>query len=183
MHWIPYHRAKVAALLSRLLAGLLLLALPGCAHQPLPPDSFLLVQMISARLALAKNVAQVKWANSLPVRDRAREDAIVLRLVEQAYEAGLYPGAAQRLIRAQIEASCLEQERWLKEWNAGENMPQSATPDLEVLRQQIDRLSSRIIAEWAAVEGNPLPASALKAYLIQEGYSAPAAAAASAFTR
>ena len=170
---------------GRLIAGLFLLAASGCAHQQLPPDSFLMVQVISERLSFAKDVAQAKWAAGLPVRDRekAQEEAVVLRLVEQAYSAGLLPGAAQRLIRAQLEASSLEQERWMTQWNNGENLPQGATPDLEALRQKLDRLSSRILAEWAAIEGNPLPAAALKAQLVKDGYSMPAAAAAAAFTR
>ena len=166
-----------------LFGGLLLLELPGCAVQPpsLPPDSFPLVELISARLALAKEVARAKREAGLPVRDLAREDVVVMRLAEQAYAAGLSPGAALRLIRAQIEASCREQERWMKEWTNGGKMPSGEPPDLEGLRQQLDRISSRILAEWAAVEGIPLPGATLKARLVQDGYSVPAATAAAAF--
>ena len=167
--------------LRGMLVGLLVLVMPSCAHQSLPPDSFLMVQLISERLALAQDVAQAKRAAGLPIRDRSREEAVVLRVVEQAYEAGLHPGIAERLIRAQIEASCLEQERWMKQWNNGGNPPQTATPDLEVLRQKLNRLSSQILAEWAALEESSLPAEALKARLIQDGYSPSAATAAAAF--
>ena len=165
------------------LVGIFILAFPGCAHQQLPPDSFLMVQLMSERLSLAKDVAQAKWAAGLPIRDRERETFVVLRFVEQADAAGLHPGLAQRLMQSQIEASCLEQDRWIKQWNNGENPPQSPTPDLELLRQKLDRLSSRIIAEWAAIEGDPLPAAALRAQLVQDGYSLPAATAAAAFAR
>ena len=141
------------------------------------------MELISERLALAKDVAHAKWAAGLPVRDRERENAVMARFVNLADAAGLDPGAAGRLIRAQMEASCLEQERWMNEWSNGANLPAGEPPDLDALRQQLDRLSSRLLAEWAAVEGIPLQANALKLRLVRDGYSLPASTAAAAFTR
>lgn len=174
-------RRVAAAWLAVALA--VLIGLAGCAVQPLPPDAIPLADAVSARLAIAKDVAWAKWADGLPVRDREREDVVVSRFVSQAEAAGLNEDAAAQLIRAQIEASCIEQERWMKSWRQGEGLPAGEPPALGTLRQRLDRISFKLLAEWAAVEGSPLPAAALKARLIQEGFSSPAARAASAFTR
>ena len=168
---------RVALLLSIFMTA-------GCASvRLLPADSLLLVDLLSSRLAMAKEIAWAKWADGLPVRDRAREDAVVARFVAQAELADLNPGAAVRLIRAQIEASCLEQEYWMKVWKEGGGLPPGEPPSLGDLRQRLDRMSFRILAEWPAVDGLPIPGPALKARFIQDGYSAPAAAAAAAFAK
>jgi len=159
------------------------LALAGCATQPLPPDSVPLADVLSARLGMAKEVAWAKWADGLPVRDRVREDAVVTKFVAQAESAGLNGKSADRLIRAQIEASCIEQDYWTKSWRAGNGLPPGDPPALGALRQRLDRISFRLLAEWAAIDGGPVPAAALKARLIQDGFTPSAARAATGFAR
>ncbi len=161
----------------------LLFALAGCATQPLPPDSVPLADVLSARLGMAKEVAWAKWADGLSVRDRAREDAVVTKFVVQAESAGLNGKAAGWLIRAQIEASCIEQEFWMKSWQAGNGLPPGEPPALGALRQRLDRISFRLLAEWAAIDGGPVPAAALKARLIRDGFTPSAARAATGFAR
>jgi chorismate mutase len=148
--------------LNVLKAGLLLipLLLVGCASIPqLPEESEPVVAMMAERLELAHDVAWAKWANGLPVRDPAREAAVLGKLVRQGETAGIEEVLVSRFVRAQIEASCLEQEAWMAKWRRGDPLPPGEPPTLESLRTQIDHMSSLLLAEWAAAPTTPRPAA------------------------
>lgn len=135
--------------------------LSGCATPPLPEDSFSVVALMAERLALARDVAWAKWADGLPVRDPEREKQVVEKLARQGEAADIDGVLITRFIRAQIEASCLEQEAWMRRWNSGEPLPAGDPPALGALRSRLDRLSAMLVAEYAAAWNTP-PAAARK---------------------
>lgn len=162
------------------LAGLALAFLvSACATTPLPEDAGPVVDLMSQRLTISKEVAWTKWANNLPVRDPERERQLVELMSNQAEIAGLDGPATARFVRAQIEASCLQQEFWLNTWRNGQGLPAGDPPTLDELRSRLNTLTARLIAEWAATAENPIPPAAARARLIRDGAS-PAAATAAA---
>lgn len=142
------------------------LILTSCATvPPLPEDSEPVVALMAERLKLAHDVAWAKWAEGLPVRDPAREAVVLEKLTSQGETAGIDAPLVLHFVRAQIEASCLEQEAWTSTWKKGSPLPAGEPPTLESLRKQIDRTSSLLLAEWAAAPQTP--ASAAKAHLLK----------------
>lgn len=147
--------------------GLLVLCpmlLISCATPPLPEESEPIVALMAGRLKLAHDIAWAKWAGGLPVRDPARESVVLERLTRQGEMAGLDEFLVARFIRAQIEASCLEQETWMAKWRKDTPLPAGEPPTLESLRKRVDRGSSLLLAEWA---GAPMtPPAAVRARLL-----------------
>jgi chorismate mutase len=137
-------------------AGLFLAA---CASPPLPPESVPIVALMAERLQLSRDIAWAKWADGLPVRNPAREQALLSRLVRQGAAADIDEILVLRFFRAQIEASCLEQEAWMRKWRAGEPLPPGEPPTLDELRTRIDRLSSLLLAEYASAWNSPANAA------------------------
>jgi len=131
----------------------------GCATPRLPEESEPIVALMAARLSLARDVAWAKWNDGLPVRDPARENEVIQRLVRQGVAADLEEELVWRFARSQIDASCLEQEAWMKRWRQGEPLPAGDPPDLQILRSRLDRMSSLLLAEYAAAWNTP-PAAA-----------------------
>lgn len=156
----PAFRPSVGVLNSLLLIPVIL---AGCAGTPpLPEESEPVVAMMAERLELAHDVAWAKWASGLPVRDPAREAAVLDKLVRQGESAGIDEPLVARFVRAQIEASCLEQEAWMARWRKGTPLPAGEPPTLESLRARIDHMSSLLLAEWAAAPTTPRPAARLR---------------------
>jgi chorismate mutase-like protein len=131
----------------------------ACSTPPLPEESVPVVALMGERLSLARDVAWAKWTAGLPVRDPASEDEAVKKLVRQGESADLEEGVVLRFVRAQIEASYLEQEAWMKRWREGEPLPAGDPPALEALRLRLDRMSTFLLAEYAGAWETP-PAAA-----------------------
>jgi chorismate mutase-like protein len=138
---------------------LLALLLSSCATPPLPEESRPVVALMAERLELARDVAWAKWKDDLPVRDPVREAAVLEKLTRQGEVAGIEEPLVSRFVRAQIEASCLEQETWMKKWRKGAPLPAGEPPALETLRQHLDLISPLLIAEWAAAINTPRAAA------------------------
>lgn len=156
---------KFRAFASRLFTILLLFFLPACATPPLPEESEPVVALMAERLSLAHDIAWTKWADGLPVRDPVRENALVERLTKQGVAGGFEEEMVIRFVKAQIEASCMEQEAWMAKWRKDTPLPPGEPPTLESLRMKIDRISQFMVAEWAAASLTP-PAPA-RAYLLK----------------
>ncbi len=150
----------------------------GCSTGRLPEAGEPVVGLMAERLEIAKDVAWAKWANGLPVRDAARERALLEKMALQAEMTGLNGAAVTRLMRAQIDASCLQQEYWMNTWRQGQGLPPGEPPTLDKLRIRLDSVSSLLVAEWAALAGKPLPAGAVKQRLVSAGVTPKAAAVA-----
>lgn len=136
------------------------LFLSACSSAPpLPESSEPVVAIMAQRLALARDVAWAKWVEGLPVRDPAREQELLQKLVRQGEAADMDEALVIRFVRAQIEASCLEQEAWMSRWKKGEPLPAGDPPALEDLRSRLDRMSSFLLAEYAAAWNTPTAAA------------------------
>jgi|GEM_PF-2273908 len=147
---------KIPATLS---AALLALFLTSCATPPLPEESEPVVSMMARRLELARDIAWAKWTEGLPVRDPARETAVIEKLTRQGEAAGIEEPLVSHFVRAQIEASCLEQEAWMKKWRKGTPLPAGEPPALDSLRKRLDQMSPLLLAEWAAAPATPRAAA------------------------
>ncbi len=144
--------------------GILLLGLliSGCATPPLPEGSGPVVSLMAERLEMARDVAWAKWGDGLPVRDPEREQRVLDKLLRQGSRADIDDVLIIRFARAQIEASCLEQEAWMKRWREGAPQPAGDPPALGDLRLRLDRLSAMLLAEYAAAWDTPPAAVAKK---------------------
>jgi len=133
--------------------------LAGCSSPPLPPESAPIVALMGERLEMARDVAWAKWADGLPVRDPAREHELLTRLVRQGAAADIDEVLVLRFFRAQMAASSLEQEAWMRKWRAGEPPPSGEPPALGDLRVRLDRMSSLLLAEYASAWNTPAAAA------------------------
>lgn len=147
-----------------LLAALqaLVLMLSGCATPALPPGSEAVVGLMAERLALAQDVAWAKSADGLPVRDPDREKMVLAKLARQGAMADIDEVLVIHFAKAQIEASCLEQEAWMKRWREGIPQPPGDPPALADLRFRLDRLSAMLLAEYVGAWDTPPAAAAAK---------------------
>ena len=139
--------------------ALLALLLASCAVPPLPEESEPVVSMMAARLELARDIAWAKRADGQPVRDPAREAEVIEKLTRQGEAAGIEEPLVSHFVRAQIEASCLEQEAWMKKWRKGTPLPAGEPPTLDSLRKRLDQMSPFLLAEWAAAPFTPRAAA------------------------
>jgi len=167
---------------ARILAAIASLILCSCASNPppLPENAEPVVDLMAQRLHLARDVAWTKRANNIPIRDTAREASVIERTARQAEANDLDSAKATRFIRAQIEASCLQQEYWLQIWKDGADLPPGEPPTLAEIRSRLDSSSARLFAEWAATDGLTIPLQAVKSRLVAAGVSPAAAQAAAA---
>lgn len=168
--------------LAPCLTALVAFVLCSCASTPppLPEKAKPVVALMAQRLDIARDVAWTKWANNLPVRDPTREAAVLDRTRRQAEAANLDSAAALRFMRAQIEASCLQQEYWMQVWKKGQGPPPGAPPSLSEIRSRLDSSFVQLFAEWTAAEGLAIPFQSVKVRLMDAGVSPAAANAAAA---
>lgn len=88
-----------------------------------------LLSLIAKRQTLTAKVAETKVKHHISVRDKTREEQLLLRLIKQGQECGLDPHFITKLFQVIIEDSVLQQQSLLHEW---------ANPDS---RLQINRVA------------------------------------------
>ncbi len=105
-----------------------------------------LFALLDLRLALMPAVAAYKRAHDLPVEDRAREQALLKRLTDQAQISGLSANAIKSFFRTQIDLAKQVQQETL---TAHAHLPDWARGlDLQTqLRPALAELSRRIVYE------------------------------------
>ncbi len=75
-----------------------------------------LLSLIAKRQKLTAKVAETKVKNNISVRDKAREEQLLLRLIKQGQEHGLDPHFITKLFQVIIEDSVLQQQSMLHQW-------------------------------------------------------------------
>ncbi|MFD9870839.1 chorismate mutase [Streptomyces niveus] len=125
-----------------------------------------LADLSARRLATADLVAAAKRGTGGPVDDPVREQQVLDGVARQAREAGDDPGATVRIFRDQIEANKQVQRALLSRWDTDPSAAPKERPDLEQIREEINRVNAdlvRAIADSPAVRAAPSCASALTA--------------------
>jgi chorismate mutase/prephenate dehydratase len=75
-----------------------------------------LLALIAQRQKLTAQVAQTKVKHQISVRDKVREEQLLVRLIKQGRDSGLDPHFITKLFQVIIEDSVLQQQAMLHEW-------------------------------------------------------------------
>jgi len=109
------------------------------------------LELIQQRLAIADDVARVKWNTGAPIEDPPRERAIIDAIGRQAGGYGLDAAVAQDFFRAQIEASKIVQHARFREWRATSQPKFTGVRDLKTdIRPALDALTPAMLSALAA---------------------------------
>ncbi|AKJ10437.1 chorismate mutase [Streptomyces incarnatus] len=148
-----------APLTGTVIAAAVLLAAPGTAAaapcvSPLHP----VASLAAERLATADLVAAAKWGTGSPIDDPAREQQVLDAVAAQAAQLGADPDEARRVFRDQIEANKIVQRGLFARWAAHPEQAPTTKPDLNVVRQTINRINTdlvRALADTTAERDTP----------------------------
>jgi chorismate mutase len=133
------------------IAAAALLALPGTATaapahlSPLQP----VTSLAAERLATADLVAAAKWGTDSPIDDPAREQQVLDNVAAQAQQIGADPDEIRRIFRDQIEANKVVQRGLYARWTAHPDQAPTTKPDLNVVRQTINRINTDLVQALA----------------------------------
>lgn len=137
----------------RIIAVLMSMAVGVAAAQNGAGQLEPLVSTSARRLALAEQVALSKWDSGAAVEDAPREAQVILGAVKLGEAKGIDATSTTKFFKAQIEANKLIQYSMLAAWRRGGRVPAHAPIDLAgVIRPELDRLQTELIAELAATE-------------------------------
>ncbi|MEU8031140.1 chorismate mutase [Streptomyces sp. NPDC049099] len=138
------------SLICTLTAAGALLAVPGTAaaaprSSPLRP----MASLAAERLATADLVAAAKWGTDSPIDDPAREQQVLDSVAAQAEQLGADPDDARRVFRDQIAANKIVQRGLFARWTAHPEQAPTTRPDLNVVRQTINRINTDLVRTLA----------------------------------
>jgi len=161
-------------LVPAFLLALSLTLLPSCATKKVadqaPPTPTPLQKLIAERLEVGRQVAWIKYRNSLPVQDIQREAELMNSLVTKGQALGIPELTVQKFFTAQITASRVLQTQLIEGWQKGNTLPAYPPVDLRRdIRPQLDRISSEMLSLLAA--GPQVPSTPTRAYLRSQGFS------------
>ena len=157
MRTVTPHRHLLAA--AAVLAAAALLAVPSAASAAPAPAAaptaaasstlYPVAALAAERLATADLVAAAKWGTDSPIDDPAREQQVLDSVAAQAQQAGADPDEVRRIFRDQIEANKLVQRGLFKRWTAHPSEAPTTKPDLNVVRQRINRITTDLVQALA----------------------------------
>ena len=134
---------------TTLTAAAAVLAIPGtAAAAPASPWSSPLhpvASLAAERLATADLVAAAKWGTDSPIDDPAREQVVLDNVAAQAKQIGADPDEVRRIFRDQIEANKDVQRALYARWTAHPDQAPTTRPDLNVVRQTINRINTDLV--------------------------------------
>ena len=138
--------------------------------------------LLRSRLALMDDVARWKWAARKPVSDPAREEQLLMALVQQGQTAGLDAERVTGFFRRQFAASRLRQQQLFEQWQQTDGPHDDRpAPDLQqVLRPRITRLSTELLQLLADIDHRAAARpAAMRSALLHEADALSAATGAS----
>ncbi|MDD5200196.1 MAG: gamma subclass chorismate mutase AroQ [Terrimicrobiaceae bacterium] len=136
------------------LVSLLLFAARAALPATTPAEARV-IDAIAARLALAGEVAWIKYLDGLPVRDPRREAEVLDQMTVLAASRGMNASLAREFFAAQIAASCAEQNKLVHLWKRGAPLPTYAPRSLRGgVRTDIDA-ANRALLDAIARLGPP----------------------------
>jgi chorismate mutase len=111
-----------------------------------------LTELVVQRLLIGDDVAASKYFSGKPVDDPVREEQILESVRASAVQLGIDPGSTAAFFRAQIEASKVVQRGLLADWAAHPDKAPATGPDLNVIREKLDTLTTQLLAELVRVD-------------------------------
>jgi chorismate mutase len=108
-----------------------------------------LVELSAERLATADLVAAAKWGTASPIDDPAREQQVLDNVAAQATQLGADPDEIRTIFRDQIEANKIVQRGLFQRWTDHPDQAPTTRPDLAVVRQEINRVTSALVQALA----------------------------------
>ncbi|WP_329248727.1 chorismate mutase [Streptomyces canus] len=103
------------------------------------------VELAAERLATADLVAAAKWGTDSPIDDPAREQQVLDNVAAQAQQLGADPDEIRVIFRDQIEANKIVQRGLFQRWTDHPDEAPTTKPDLSVVRQEINRVTSALV--------------------------------------
>lgn len=157
------------------ISAFMVLIMAGCATPdattPTAGDSPLANGLVR-RLALADQVAWVKFQNQAPVLDAARESQVIERAVQSATTAGVDPALVTRFFKAQMLASRIRQHELITGWNHGGSLPSWGPVSLQYhIRPVLDQLTGELIDALKTWSDTGHSRQVLASALREAGYS------------
>jgi len=107
------------------------------------------VELSAERLATADLVAAAKWGTDSPIDDPAREQQVLDNVAAQATQLGADPDEIRTVFRDQIEANKIVQRGLYADWTAHPDKAPTTKPDLNVVRQTINRITTDLVTSLA----------------------------------
>jgi len=131
---------------TTVIAAAALLALPGtAAAAPASSPPHPVAALSAERLATADLVAAAKWGTDSPIDDPAREQVVLDSVAAEAQRIGADPAEVRRIFRDQIEANKAVQRGLYARWTAHPEQTPTTRPDLNVVRQTINRINTDLV--------------------------------------
>ncbi|WP_329597215.1 chorismate mutase [Streptomyces pseudovenezuelae] len=118
-------------------------------HATAPAALHPVVELASERLATADLVAAAKWGTDSPIDDPAREQQVLDNVAAQAQQLGADPDEIRVIFRDQIEANKTVQRGLFQRWTDHPDQAPTTKPDLSVVRQEINRITSALVQSLA----------------------------------
>ncbi len=134
-----------------LLSAVLLGAVAGRAVGPVAGGP--LADLVVARLEVSARVAAAKFGSGKAVDDPDREQQELTSVRERARALGVDPVRAAAFFRDQISASKIVQRGLIARWTAHPGEAPGASPDLDVIRAELDVLTGRLLDQLLADRG------------------------------
>ncbi|MBE8477684.1 gamma subclass chorismate mutase AroQ [Streptomyces justiciae] len=94
-------------------------------------------------------MAAAKWGTDSPIDDPAREQQVLDTVAAQAERIGADPDEIRAVFRDQIEANKTVQRGLFRRWAAHPDEAPTTKPDLNVVRQTINRINTGLVTALA----------------------------------
>lgn len=112
-----------------------------------------LTELVIQRILVGDDVAASKYFSGKPVEDPVREQQIIESVRASAGQLGIDPDSTAAFFRAQIEASKVVQRGLLAYWAEHPEHAPTTGPDLNVIREKLDALTTQLLTELVRVDG------------------------------
>jgi chorismate mutase len=112
-----------------------------------------IVDLSAQRVLVGDLVAASKYGTGQPIDDPAREKVVLDAVADLAREYDTDPDEVVAIFRDQIEASKVVQRGLFRYWDTHPSEAPTERPDLNEVRQEINRLNVGIVAALAEAEG------------------------------
>jgi chorismate mutase len=111
-----------------------------------------LTELMIQRIVIGDDVAASKYFSGKPVDDPVREQQILDSVRQSAVQLGIDPESTADFFQAQIDASKVVQRGLLAYWAAHPDKAPTSGPDLNVVREKLDALTTQLLTELVHVD-------------------------------